>query len=246
MSDTLNKYIVLFEYDRPLDMDNLLSYEAGVWFWVMAPGDVKVTDDNGNTGYYDDTNEIIYNIKSLRVDDENYSMTESYADMFATNKSFYYDRDGTGAGSYLIGGEELYYDFLDTVSESALIGDEELYYDFSNSADLGEDSSAGGNDGTATNVTQTTGPFDKAASFNGTTSTMATASDGIFGAGKIVTLAGWIKPTDSTDFAFSYPDAGNGNRFYILPSGAGVNVVINQGQTKILINDKKLYLIILL
>jgi len=85
------KKITLWEYDSPLILNDLLNYEAGIWFWTITPGVVVVTDDNGNTGYYDYTNSVIYNIQSLLIDGEPYSETTSLADCRLTNKSFYYD-----------------------------------------------------------------------------------------------------------------------------------------------------------
>jgi len=83
--------IILFEYDKPLSVSNLLNYAPGIWFWMLTPGDIVVTDDNGNTGYYSDKNAIVYTITSLNVNETAYAKTTSYNDMYATNESFYYD-----------------------------------------------------------------------------------------------------------------------------------------------------------
>ena len=45
----ITENIILWEYDIPLQRDELLNYEAGIWFWTMTPNDIIVTDDNGNT-----------------------------------------------------------------------------------------------------------------------------------------------------------------------------------------------------
>lgn len=89
------KKIVLFEFDKPLFLSDLLNYAPGIWFWILTPGTVVVTDDNGETGYYNYNNETIYTISSLVVGDVSYSSTLTYNDMFATNESFYYDPDTT-------------------------------------------------------------------------------------------------------------------------------------------------------
>ena len=88
---TETNYIILWEYDVPIILPYLLNYEAGIWFWTLSPGIIAVTDDNGNTGYYDEQNSTIYNIQSLLIDGEAFSETTSLADCRTTNKSFYYD-----------------------------------------------------------------------------------------------------------------------------------------------------------
>lgn len=89
--------IVLFEYDSPLDRSNMLNFEAGVWFWTITPGDVVVTDDNGNTGYYDWKSAAVVNVKSFQYADIFLTQTTSLNDLRITVNSFYYD----GATSYL-------------------------------------------------------------------------------------------------------------------------------------------------
>ena len=90
-----NKKIILWEYDSPLILNDLLNYEAGIWFWTMTPNDIIVTDDKGNTGYYSYKNSTIYNVQSLLIDGVAYSLTTSLADCRLTNQSFYYDRGTT-------------------------------------------------------------------------------------------------------------------------------------------------------
>lgn len=89
---TMEPKIYLFEYDIPLTQTNLLNYCPGIWFWTITPGTVVVTDDNGNTGYYDTTNAIDYNIKSARQDELDLIPVNSIADCFVTDASFFYDR----------------------------------------------------------------------------------------------------------------------------------------------------------
>lgn len=87
--------ILVWEYDVPILYDDLLNYEAGIWFWTITPGSVVVTDDNGNTGYYLYANGTIYNVQSLLIDGVSYSETTSLADCRLTNQSFYYDSGTT-------------------------------------------------------------------------------------------------------------------------------------------------------
>lgn len=72
-----------------------LSAGAGLWFIVVSPGSVTVTDDQDQTGYYGYTNAILYNIKSLRADGIFYSKTDSIEDCLLTDSSFYYDSTTT-------------------------------------------------------------------------------------------------------------------------------------------------------
>lgn len=92
---SLYNNIILWEFDIPVIFPNLLNHEAGIWFWTISPGDILVTDDNGNTGYYSYKNSTIYNVQSLLIDGASYSATTSLADCRITNQSFYYDRGTT-------------------------------------------------------------------------------------------------------------------------------------------------------
>ena len=86
----ITNYIILWEYDRQLELSELLNYEAGIWFWTITPIYKTITDDNGNTGYYEYQNDIVYNIQSLKVDGADYSLATSLSDCRATNESFFY------------------------------------------------------------------------------------------------------------------------------------------------------------
>lgn len=83
--------IILFEYDTPIDINNFLSSEAGLWSWVITNTFAGVTDDYSVNGYYWYQQSIKHNIKSLKVDNIAYSKVISIADCRETNKSFYYD-----------------------------------------------------------------------------------------------------------------------------------------------------------
>jgi hypothetical protein len=87
--------IILFEYDIPLDLRNMLNYEAGVWFWTLTPSVLALTDDYGNQGFYDWNNEQIYNVSSFRYRDISLAQTFSISDCKLTDNSFYYDTDTT-------------------------------------------------------------------------------------------------------------------------------------------------------
>jgi len=87
--------IILFEYDTPKGLTQLLNYSAGIWKFCISPGDITVTDDNGNTGYYSYTNSIKYNIKSLTVDGVIFLSVSDLVDLDTQDESFYYDKDTT-------------------------------------------------------------------------------------------------------------------------------------------------------
>ena len=83
--------IILFEIDKPINLNRLLNVEPGIWSWKLVNTVETVTDDHEVIGYYQYQNEILYNIKSLFVDNEAYSKVVSMIDLRASNKSFYYD-----------------------------------------------------------------------------------------------------------------------------------------------------------
>ena len=87
--------IVLFEYDKPIDLDDLLNAESGIWSWVITNELAGVTDDYAVIGYYQYQQTVYYSVKSLVVDKVSYSPTTSLADCRVTNKSFYYDTSFT-------------------------------------------------------------------------------------------------------------------------------------------------------
>jgi hypothetical protein len=93
--------VILFEYAKPTDLLRLMNFSAGIWSWVITPGAITVTDDNGNTGYHEDTNTIKYPIIDIRVDDLVRGYSLSYAEVFSlddcrtVDSSWYYDTDTT-------------------------------------------------------------------------------------------------------------------------------------------------------
>lgn len=90
MSYPLEK-IILFEVDKPIELNKLLSYYPGIWFWTIVNEVETVTDDHGVTGYYQYQNAVKYNIKSLLVNNEPYSIVNTLEECLITNKSFFYE-----------------------------------------------------------------------------------------------------------------------------------------------------------
>jgi len=84
-------FIILWEFDTPLLRDSLLNYSAGIWKWCISPGDITVTDDNGNIGYYGNTNEIIYNLGSVVIDGTPLLKVTDIDDLKTQDSAYYYD-----------------------------------------------------------------------------------------------------------------------------------------------------------
>lgn len=98
--DQSSAKITLYEYDRPVDLtSDLLNYSSGIWSYTITPGDITVTDDNSNTGYYSYNNAIIYNVQSVNVDGFQLLRVDSIADLLTQSGSFYYD--GTTTKIYI-------------------------------------------------------------------------------------------------------------------------------------------------
>lgn len=91
-TDQSSKKIVLYEYDKPVDMtSDLLNYSAGIWKYTLTPGDITVTDDNGNTGYYSYNNLVFYNVQSVNVDGFQLIPVGSISALYTQSGAFYYD-----------------------------------------------------------------------------------------------------------------------------------------------------------
>ena len=82
--------IILFEVDKPIELENMINAEPGIWHWTIVNTVETVDDDRGNTGYYEYQQDTVININSVRVSNEPYTKTNSFGDLRATNKSFYY------------------------------------------------------------------------------------------------------------------------------------------------------------
>jgi len=91
ISDINTKKICLWEYDLPVRQTRLINHSAGIWKWCITPYTVIVTDDNGNTGYYDYNNATLYNIKSLVVDGNIYLKVTDLIDLETQDEAFYFD-----------------------------------------------------------------------------------------------------------------------------------------------------------
>lgn len=104
MSDSISNTAILFEYDKPLKHSDFLNYSGGIWFWTLTPGVITVTDDNGNTGYYDNQNTAVYQVASVQVDGTSFTAVSALADLLTTDEAFYYDGGST----------KLYIKFLDS------------------------------------------------------------------------------------------------------------------------------------
>jgi hypothetical protein len=87
-----SKKIVLYEYDRPVDMtSDLLNYSAGIWQYTLTTSGVVVTDDNSNTGYYGYNNLVFYNVQSVNADGFQLIPVTSIAELYSQDGAFYYD-----------------------------------------------------------------------------------------------------------------------------------------------------------
>jgi hypothetical protein len=91
-----SKKIVLYEYDRPVNMtSDLINYSAGIWQYTLTTSGVVVTDDNSNTGYYGYTNLVFYNVQSVNVDGSQLIPVTSIAELYSQDGAFYYDYETT-------------------------------------------------------------------------------------------------------------------------------------------------------
>lgn len=90
--DQTSKKIVLYEYDKPIDItSDLLNYSSGIWSYTLTTSGVVVTDDNGNTGYYGYNNIVFYNVQSVNVDGFQLIKVSSIAELLTQDGAFYYD-----------------------------------------------------------------------------------------------------------------------------------------------------------
>jgi len=106
---------VLFEYDTPINHIYWLNYSPSVYFCVMVPGNVVVTDDNSNTGYYPYTNDAHYKFSSAKVDSYDYAPMATLLECLATDASFFYDSATTRFYIHILDEEAL-------LSKSVVLG----------------------------------------------------------------------------------------------------------------------------
>ena len=91
-TDQSSKKIVLYEYDKPVDMtSDLINYSAGIWQYLLTTSGVVVTDDNGNIGYYSYNNLVFYNVQSVNVDGFQLIPVGSISALYSQSGAFYYD-----------------------------------------------------------------------------------------------------------------------------------------------------------
>jgi hypothetical protein len=86
-----SKKIVLYEYDRPIDLSLLTSYAPGIWFIKMTPGVITITDDYSVTGDYDYNNTVMLNIQSVNANGFQLLKVSSITDLETQDNGFYYD-----------------------------------------------------------------------------------------------------------------------------------------------------------
>jgi len=91
----MNEYVLLFEYDKPINIELLLNDSPGVWSYKVTPNIITITDDYSVVGYYSDVNQIVYNIKSVVVDQIQYNQVSSLSECKTTKSSFYYNYSAT-------------------------------------------------------------------------------------------------------------------------------------------------------
>ena len=87
----ISNYVILWEYDKPVNIDLLTGYSPNVWQYKLTPGTVTITDDYGITGYYEDNNATMYNVQSFKANGTDYSIATSISDCESTKTSFYFD-----------------------------------------------------------------------------------------------------------------------------------------------------------
>ncbi len=97
-SDFINKpsskKITLIEIDSPI-YETWVNYQAGIWYTMLSPNGNRLTDINGDVGYWGTENYEYYNIQSLNVQGELYPEVASLALCISTDKSWYYDTSTT-------------------------------------------------------------------------------------------------------------------------------------------------------
>lgn len=88
---TASKKMILFEYGAPVTIPMMFNYCPGVWKFCLTPGVITFTDDNGNVCDYSYNNTDIYQVSSLKVDNNQYQLQSSIADLLTYDESYYYD-----------------------------------------------------------------------------------------------------------------------------------------------------------
>ncbi len=89
-----SKKITLVEIDNPITA-TWVNYQAGIWYTRLSPNGNRLTDVNGDVGFWGTENYEYYNIQSLNVQGELYPEVASLALCISTDKSWYYDTSTT-------------------------------------------------------------------------------------------------------------------------------------------------------
>lgn len=85
-----SKKITLVEIDSPITA-SWVNYQAGIWFTRITPNGNRLTDVNGDEGFWGTENNEYYNIQSLNVQGELYPEVSSIALCISTDKSWFYN-----------------------------------------------------------------------------------------------------------------------------------------------------------
>ncbi len=87
----MTKKIIIFEYDTPINQNEFINFEPGIWWWKVENNVKNVTDNHSVVGFYEYFQNQKRLVKSVRVDGILYSRTLSLSDCRLTDSSFYYD-----------------------------------------------------------------------------------------------------------------------------------------------------------
>ncbi len=88
----VSQKIVLAELGFNITPSIWINHEAGIWCYVLTPDPPGVEDDYDIEGYYIPQNTFIYpTVKQVLVNSVKYTRCTSYASMYATDSSFFYD-----------------------------------------------------------------------------------------------------------------------------------------------------------
>lgn len=100
-----NKKIILFEYDKPVDLADVLPIESGVFGWRVYNTGSAYTDNHGVTGYYSYVQPIKWQIRSLKIGGLDYAKVSTAANLRITDNAFLYDVDSGLLSFHSAGGE---------------------------------------------------------------------------------------------------------------------------------------------
>lgn len=99
--------IILFEYDKPVDLADTLPIESGVFGWRVYNTTTSYTDDYGVTGYYSYVQPVKWQIRSVKVGGLDYAKVSTLANLRITDNAFMYDVDSGILAIHRAGGEPM-------------------------------------------------------------------------------------------------------------------------------------------